>query len=78
MATETKRAIIRVIKRQQRDLQTQAPSVSPSGTKKGGTDRDLAATVNSWIDEFRRRRQDETAALFNKFFKVTWINVPPL
>ncbi|MDT7777873.1 MAG: hypothetical protein QOC99_385 [Acidobacteriota bacterium] len=77
MDTGTKRAIIRVVKRQQRDLHTQAPSLSPSRAKEGCTDRDLAAAVNSWIDEFRRRRQVETAALFDKFFKVTLANEAP-
>jgi hypothetical protein len=74
MATGTKRAIIRVVKRQQRGLRTQAPSLSPSGAKEGCTDRDLAAVVNSWIEEFRQRRQVETAALFNELFKVTCVN----
>ena len=65
----TQRAAVRVIKRQQRDLQTQSPSDSSSGAKESCTNRALAATVSSWIAEFRQRQQSETAALFNNLFK---------
>lgn len=63
MASETPRSAVRVIKRGQRELQTQAPPGSPSAARAGHTDRDLAATVTSWVDEFRRQREVETASL---------------
>lgn len=74
MATETRRAAVRVIKRQQRELKAQSPPDSSSAAKEGCTNRDLAATVNSWIRELRRRRS-ETTALFNRLFKE---GPPPL
>ena len=69
MASETKRVAVRIIRRQQRDLKMQPPSNSSSGAKEGCTDRDLATTVSSWIDDLRQRRQSEAASLFNKLFK---------
>lgn len=63
MATEPGRAGVRLIKRERRELQTQAAPCSPPTARARGTNRALAATVSSWVEEFRRRREDETAAL---------------
>ena len=60
---ETMRARIRVVKRQQRDLQT-PPDSSPAPSQ-SRTNRALASTVSSWVEESRLRRQSETAAFFN-------------
>lgn len=63
---ETRRATVRVIKREQRDLRTQPPPDSSPAPSEGRTNRALASTVSSWVEEFRLRRQIETAAaLFN-------------
>ncbi len=65
MATETPRAAVKVIKRQQRELKAQSPPESPPAARERCTNRTLAATVSSWVEEFRRRRESETASLFN-------------
>ena len=62
---ETQHTPVRVIKRQQRDLRTQTPPDSPPAPSEGCTNRALASTVSSWIEEFRLRRQSEAASLFN-------------
>jgi hypothetical protein len=62
MATdETTRARVRVVKRQQRDLRVQPPDSSPAPSQ-SRTNRALASTVSSWVEEFRLRRQSETAS----------------
>ena len=64
MSTDgTRRAPVRVIKREQRDLRTQPPADSPPAPSEGRTNRALASTVSSWVEEFRLRRQSEAAAL---------------
>lgn len=60
---ETMRARIRVVKRQQRDLRT-PPDSSPAPSQ-SRTNRALASTVSSWVEESRLRRQSETASFFN-------------
>jgi hypothetical protein len=63
MATEPRRAPVRIIKRRQRDLQAQSqPELSPAAGERR-TNRAMAATVGSWIEEFRRRRREESASL---------------
>jgi len=62
MATEPRRAGVRLIKRERRELQTQAAPGSPPAVRARGTNRALAATVSSWVEELRRRREGEMAA----------------
>jgi len=62
MATEPRRAGVRLIKRERRDLQMQAAPGSPPAARAPGTNRALAATVSSWVEELRRRREGEMAA----------------
>ena len=64
MANETRRAEVRLIKRLQRDLQEQSqPEMSPVAGERR-KNRALAATVGSWVEEFRLlRRQRESASL---------------
>ena len=62
MATEPRRAGVRLIKRERRELQTQTTSSSPPAARARGTNRALAATVSSWVEELRRRREGEMAA----------------
>ena len=61
---ETMRARVRVVKRQQRGRRTQPPDSSPAPSQ-ASTNRVLASTVSSWVEEFRLRRQSETASFFN-------------
>jgi hypothetical protein len=64
MANETRRAEVRVIKPRQRDFQEQSqPEMSPAAGERR-KNRALAATVGTWVEEFRRhRRQRESASL---------------
>lgn len=62
---QKRQAPVRVIKRQQRDLRTQPPPDSPPVPDEGRTNRALASTVKSWVEEFRLRRQSEAASFFN-------------
>jgi hypothetical protein len=61
---ETMRARVRVVKRQQRELRTMPPDSSPTPSQ-SRTNRARASTVSSWVEEFRLRRQSETASFFN-------------
>ena len=68
MATETRRAAVRVIKREQRELETQSPPDSTPAASERCTNRAMAAAVGSWIEEFRQHRESETANLFARLF----------
>jgi hypothetical protein len=61
---ETTRARVRLVKRHQRELRTQPPDSAPAPSQ-SRTNRALASTVSSWVEECRLRRQSETAAFFN-------------
>ena len=61
---ETRRARVRVIKHQQRAVQTQPPDTAPAPSQRR-TNRALASTVNAWVEEFRLRQQSEVASFFN-------------
>ena len=65
MSAETRRVAVKLIKREQRELPAQSSPDVQSAAGERRTNRDLAATVNSWVEEFRRRRQRETASLLN-------------
>ena len=65
MSTETRSAAVRVIKRVQREIRARTPPDSPPAADERRTNRDMAATVNSWVEEFRLRRQRETVSLLN-------------
>lgn len=65
MSTERRRAAVRVVKRGQREFQAQSPPDSPPAAQERRTNRDLAAAVNSWVEEFRCQRRCEAASLLN-------------
>jgi hypothetical protein len=62
---------IKVIKREQFELQSAIPKSNKKIASTKSAARDVVATVTGWIDEFQQKRSEETKKALKMFFLET-------
>ncbi|MEO6391382.1 MAG: hypothetical protein ABIP75_05975 [Pyrinomonadaceae bacterium] len=65
-----KKSNIRVIKKDEPPAPAAAPSTSSMGRQARQEVRDLSDTVNTWVDEFQQRRDDENFRALRELFPI--------